>query len=91
ALSDASNRYYSLSEDLAAFEAELGILMGNETKLEDDIHEAVEKRFALLKKKKRNHLIDDLTKIEADVASAASKKAGMMEAWANMRSFSNHL
>ncbi|MCI44993.1 hypothetical protein A2U01_0066232, partial [Trifolium medium] len=40
ALSDASSRYHSLSEDLTAFEAELGLLMDDETKLESDIHEA---------------------------------------------------
>ncbi|MCI96856.1 hypothetical protein A2U01_0118156, partial [Trifolium medium] len=34
----------------------------------------------------KNRLIDDLAKVEANVALAASKKVVMMEAWANMRS-----
>ncbi|MCI39223.1 hypothetical protein A2U01_0060454 [Trifolium medium] len=52
--SDASSRYNSLSEDLTAFEAELGMLMDDETKLESDIHEAEEKLFSLLKKNRIN-------------------------------------
>ncbi|MCI32264.1 hypothetical protein A2U01_0053477, partial [Trifolium medium] len=110
ALSDVSGKYHSLTEDLAAHEAELGLLMDDETSLENDINDAEDKLFALLKKKRnnqgdiqhcsykmlearkslsvtcnqKNRLIDDLAKIEADVNLAASKKADMMEAWANM-------
>ncbi|MCH82621.1 hypothetical protein A2U01_0003432 [Trifolium medium] len=54
ALSDASSRYHSFSEELTAFEAELGLLMDDETKFESDIHEAEDKLFALPKKKRIN-------------------------------------
>ncbi|MCI07781.1 hypothetical protein A2U01_0028850, partial [Trifolium medium] len=98
ALSEISSKYCSFSEDLAALEAELGLLVDDETKLDNDIHDAEDKLFALLKKKRinqgdiqhcsfkmsearkslratcnqKNRLIDDLAKVEADVALAAS-------------------
>ncbi|MCI45535.1 hypothetical protein A2U01_0066774, partial [Trifolium medium] len=54
ALSEVSDKYHSLSVDLAALEAELGLLMDDETKLENDIHDVEDKLFALLKKKRIN-------------------------------------
>ncbi|MCI64561.1 hypothetical protein A2U01_0085819, partial [Trifolium medium] len=51
ALSEASDRYHSHNVSLSAYEADLGVMMGNEAILAEEIDGVEERLFSLLKKK----------------------------------------